>query len=146
MILGYPAWIGNLQMSLVFEVGTAWASTKRCIEKHASQNRRSAVSLWVEKWGWFHKWGSPMAGWFIRENSVNMDDVGIFWGTPISGNPLKWITFSWFVDVCGVLSCWIRRKQSCFLAMDGRRISHAWSITCALADLVQFSCATVKVD
>ena len=34
-------------------------------------------------WG-FHQWGgTPIAGWFVRENAIKMDDLGV---PPIYGN------------------------------------------------------------
>ena len=37
-------------------------------------------------------WGFPSMGvseneWFIRENLIKMNDLGVPWGTPIPGNP-----------------------------------------------------------
>ena len=39
-------------------------------------------------WG-FHKWGSPIAAWFIRDNLNIPSRNGWFGSTPILGNPLK---------------------------------------------------------
>ena len=33
--------------------------------------------LIILSYGGFHKWGTPIAGWFIRENPIRVDDSGV---------------------------------------------------------------------
>ena len=49
-------------------------------------------SLCIIRWdGGFHKWGTPLAGWFIVEDPIKMDDN---WGYPISGNHhIVWLSY-----------------------------------------------------
>ena len=42
------------------------------------------------QYGGVHEWGTPIAGWFIMENPIQVDDLGVsgcLGGTPISGKP-----------------------------------------------------------
>ena len=36
----------------------------------------SYLADWRLVWG-FHKWGYPIAGWFTRENTIKIDDLGV---------------------------------------------------------------------
>ena len=55
--------------------------TLRCMESRAERlcsPMPATKGPTPERGGGFHKWGYPfIAGWFIRENPIEMDDLGV---------------------------------------------------------------------
>ena len=62
-----------------------WVQGKRCLGVQTSPEERNLYFFWAEDISVFPKIGIPQNGWFIMENPIKMDDLGVplFSETPI---------------------------------------------------------------